>query len=131
MAKQPFGKSELPVKLAVTVPSTEFSTPITQREFKERTKEVFERLTRDFGGSTRVEGKGTFTSAKKGQIIEEDVVRVIAFASEKDFSDKASAFNKWLESRAREWKQESIALELEANLHFIEAMKKNQMKEVM
>ncbi len=129
MAKNPFGKAELPVKMAITVPSTEFATPVSKKEFKRRTKEVFERLTRDFGGSTRVEGKGTFT-ASDNKVIQENVVRVIAFASQEDFDKKASALNKWLERKAEQWQQQSIALELEADLHFIEAMKKKQMKEV-
>lgn len=119
MSLSPFGKPELPYEITVYVPSTEFQKPIPKELFNKRIRETWKKMHKTFGGTTRVVGIGSFTSKKRGILVQEDVMKVTSFAEKKTIIEKMHKFNKWLLKIKNKWKQEELSVEYENDLHFV------------
>jgi hypothetical protein len=120
--KQRLSKSfELPLQMAVYVPSTkDKNVNVTKKEMDERVLEVKSFLANLFGGFNSVKVEGGFESSDKG-LIEEDAVRVVAFANQEGFEVKFEKLVSQIKNWCREWSQESIGLEFENDLFYIES----------
>jgi hypothetical protein len=120
--KERLSKSfELPLQMAVYVPSTkDKNVGVTKKEMDERVLEVKSFLAELFGGFNSVKVEGGFESSDKG-LIEEDAVRVVAFASQEGFEPKFEKLVSKIKSWCKEWSQESIGLEFENDLFYIES----------
>jgi hypothetical protein len=120
--KERLSKSfELPLQLAVYVPSTkDKNVGVTKQEMEERVLVVKSFLARLFGGFNSVKVEGGFESSDKG-LIEEDAVRVVAFGNQEGFEDKFEKLVSKIKSWCKEWSQESIGLEFENDLFYIES----------
>jgi hypothetical protein len=103
---------------AVYVPSTKNKNqPIRPSEHEKRAREVANFMTREFGGSTSVKGKGQYTESEgkhKGRIDRENVIIVENFSDYSDYKKKDEKVKAFLEQKAKEWGQESVAFEFEA-----------------
>ncbi len=117
-------------KITVFVPSTSGKTkPLTKRQFTTRMKKVASRMTRDFGGTTRFRGKGTFVSTAgrtKGKVIAEKVGVVESFVPAGRLNrENRKNFSQFLQKSKREWGQETIAVSIESpkrkaeEVHFV------------
>jgi hypothetical protein len=120
--KQKLSKSfELPLQMAIYVPSTkDKNVVITKKEMDERVLDVKSYLAELFGGFNSVKVEGGFESSDKG-LIEEDAVRVVAFATQDGFENKFQKLVFKIKFWCKEWAQESIGLEFENDLFYIEA----------
>jgi hypothetical protein len=117
-AQKPF---ELPIELSVYVPSTEKASQIiSKREYNQRIEEVQEFLAKLFGGFSSVSVEGGYVSDDKG-LINEDVTRVVAFASKQGFEDKIDTLLKQIVNWCDKWGQESMGFEFEGDLFYIDA----------
>jgi hypothetical protein len=112
---------ELPLEISVYVPSTqEASQIISKREYSQRIDEVQSFVAKLFGGFSSVSVEGGYVSDEKG-LIQEDVTRVVAFASRVDFEDKLDTLLKQIVEWCGKWSQESIGFEFEGDLFYIDA----------
>jgi hypothetical protein len=112
---------ELPLEISVYVPSTqEASQIISKREYNQRVEEVQTFLANLFGGFSSVSVEGGYVSSDKG-LIQEDVTRVVAFASRGGFEDKLDTLLKQIVKWCAKWSQESIGFEFEGDLFYIDA----------
>jgi hypothetical protein len=117
-AQKPF---ELPLELSVYVPSTEKASQIiSKRDYNQRIEEVQEFLAKLFGGFSSVSVEGGYVSEDKG-LINEDVTRVVAFASKQGFEDKLDTLLKQVVKWCDKWGQESMGFEFEGDLFYIDA----------
>jgi hypothetical protein len=121
IVKNKLSKSfELPLQMAIYVPSTkDKKVSITERELKIRVKEVQDYLAKLFGGFNSTDVDGGFESSDKGVIVE-DAVRVVAFANKDNFEEKFEKLFSQIKIWCKEWSQESIGLEFENDLYYIE-----------
>lgn len=111
---------ELPIEMVVYVPSTEKANQtIGKRDFTKRVDEVQEFLAKTFGGFSATNVEGGYVSDEKG-LIQEDVVKVTAFAQVQDFEKKFDELINKIKYWAGEWGQESIGFEFEGDLYYIE-----------
>jgi hypothetical protein len=119
--KQRLSKSfELPLQMAVYVPSTkDKNVVISKKELAYRVKVVEKYLATLFGGFNSAKVDGGFQSVDKG-VINEDAVRVVAFANPEGFEPKFEKLVKKVKEWCKLWSQESIGLEFENDLFYIE-----------
>jgi len=119
--KKRLGKNfELPIEMAVYVPSTESANrTISKREFQARVDEVQEFVAKTFGGFSASEVEGGYVSDEKG-LIQEDVVKVTAFSQIQDFENKFDILVEKIRFWADKWGQESIGFEFEGDLFYID-----------
>jgi hypothetical protein len=119
------GKSEaekvfhLPYESAVYVPSTQdVDQVISIDEMEARTNEVKEYLANLFGGYTSSETVGGFVDSK-GDLVNEEVVKVTSFSNKNDFEKHKEKLLKKLAEWGRKWGQEAIGYEYEGDLYYI------------
>lgn len=109
----------LPLELAVYVPSTQdVDKVISDSELKERVDEVSEYLARLFGGFTKSDKIGGFMSSKS-ELVTEQVVPVVSFATKSDFNDNKDKLVNQLSQWAKRWGQEAIGFEFEGDLYYV------------
>jgi len=110
----------LPLEVAVYVPSTKDADEvISEKEFENRVESVQKYLSGLFGGFSANDVDGGYVSNEKGLIIEE-VYKVISFAGKDDFSSKMEKLVGQIKRWANDWGQESIGLEFEGDLFYID-----------
>lgn len=110
---------DLPLEMAVYVPSTEKANQIvSKRDFAKRIEEVQIYLSQLFGGFSSVDVEGGYESNEKG-LIQEDVTKVVAFANQDGFEDKFNTLMRKIVQWCKDWSQESIGLEFEGDLFYI------------
>jgi hypothetical protein len=119
--KERLSKSfELPLQMAIYVPSTkDKNIVISKEELSYRVKVVEKYLATLFGGFNSAKVDGGFQSVDKG-VINEDAVRVVAFANPEGFEPKFEKLVNKVKEWCRLWSQESIGLEFENDLFYIE-----------
>lgn len=111
---------ELPLQMAIYVPSTkDKNIVISKEELSYRVKVVEKYLATLFGGFNSAKVDGGFQSVDKG-VINEDAVRVVAFANPEGFEPKFEKLVNKVKEWCRLWSQESIGLEFENDLFYIE-----------
>jgi len=104
----------------VYVPSTsDVSDKISPKELDDRVNEVKQYVANTFGGYTETETEGGYKSSK-GDIVEEEVVKVSVFSKNKDWKDKEYEVVQKSKQWAREWGQEAIGFEYEGDLYYID-----------
>ena len=109
----------LPLELAVYVPSTQdVDKVISDSELKERVDEVSEYLARLFGGFTKSDKVGGFMSSKS-ELVTEEVVPVVSFATKSDFNANKDKLVNQLSQWAKRWGQEAIGFEFEGDLYYV------------
>lgn len=110
----------LEYEFAVYVPSTESASQIINRkEFQRRIDEVQAYLSGLFGGFSSSNVDGGYYSNEKG-LIQEDVVRVVAFATKDAAKKNLPALISQLGMWAEKWGQEAIGLEFEGDLFYVD-----------
>lgn len=115
--RAPKGSVRLERQMAIIVPSTkEFNKPVGKAEFKKRIGAVKNFLHNTFGGTTRILATGTYTSKRTGKVADEDVVVVESFADAPDWRSRGKDVYKFLQDKAKSWKQESVGYQLENDL---------------
>ena len=116
----------LPIKQSVIVPSTsglKTQRKISQKQLKLRVNNVRKFMSKRFGGFTDIKAMGGFV-LRDGRIVKEKVVKVISFATKKDFKKHKSGVINQIGKWGKKWKQESISYENEGDLFIIEPPKK-------
>lgn len=114
-----FGKAELPLQMAVYVPSTKrMRVKVSKGVMGRRVKEVVRYLNKTFGGTTRIRGVGSYTP-KKGSEIEENVVIVESFSSNPDWNKAHDMLYSKILHWKKRWSQESMGFEFENDFHFV------------
>lgn len=109
----------LPVELSVYVPSTkDANVPVSKNELDARVNEVREYLAKMFGGFSSNDVIGGYVSHSK-ELIKEDVVKVIAFATQEAYDENKEKLAHQIAKWAKEWSQEAIGFELEGDLYYI------------
>ena len=117
---------ELPIQIAVYVPSTrDKDIIITKREMEARVDEVERFLANAFGGFSAVKVEGGFESSDKG-LIQEDAVRVVAFASKENefgipFEQSFESLMYQVKNWCSKWSQQSIGVEFENDLFYVDS----------
>jgi hypothetical protein len=120
--KKKLGESfELPMEVAVYVPSTEKANVIiSKKEFTNRVEEVEKYLSNLFGGYSAVSVDGGYMSDEKG-LIQEDVARVASFGGKADFESKFQNLLRQVTKWGADWGQESMGLEFEGDMFYIDS----------
>ena len=121
---------ELPMEVAVYVPSTQKANEIiSKKEFNARIEEVETYLSNLFGGysATTIDG-GYISDDKEKGLIQENVARVASFGSKDGFEDKFDELRNKISEWCNSWSQESIALEFEGDMFYIEAKAINKLE---
>ncbi len=109
----------LPIEMSVYVPSTkDASVPISKSELENRVKQVKEYLANLFGGYSSSEVVGGYAS-NEGALIQEDVVKVISFATKKAYEENKQKLIDKIAEWSTKWSQEAIGFELEGDLYYI------------
>lgn len=109
----------LPIEMSVYVPSTkDASVPISKSELDSRVKQVKEYLANLFGGYSSSEVVGGYAS-NEGALIQEDVVKVISFATKKAYQENKQKLIDKIAEWSTKWSQEAIGFELEGDLYYI------------
>jgi len=109
----------LPIQIAVYVPSTKNANePISQEELQDRVNEVRKYLAEMFGGFSSESLTGGYVSTFK-ELIKEDIVRVVAYATKEDFAKNKRKLITQISIWAKEWSQEAIGVEFENDLYYI------------
>jgi hypothetical protein len=104
----------------VYVPSTsDVNDTISKSEMKQRVKEVESYVANTFGGFTETETDGGYKS-NDGSIVEEEVVKVSVFSSDKDWKEKENEVVLQVKKWANQWGQEAIGFEYEGDLYYID-----------
>ena len=110
----------LPLEVAVYVPSTkDADEAISEEEFESRVESVQKYLSDLFGGFSSNDVDGGYMSQEKG-LITEEVYKVISFAQRDGFSSKMEKLVVQIKKWAKDWEQESIGLEFEGDLFYID-----------
>ena len=110
----------LPLQVAVYVPSTkDADETVSKQEFENRVEEVEKFTSSLFGGFSANDVDGGYMSNTKG-LIKEEVYKVISFAPKENFDAKMSQLVAQVKKWAKDWGQESIGLEFEGDLFYIE-----------
>ena len=119
------GAFELPMEMIVYVPSTkDGNVIISKSDFQARIKSVRTYLATKFGGFSSNPTDGGYMSNEDKGLIEEDVVKVTAFATKEALEENLDALLKKIQSWCRAWSQESIGFEFEGDLFYISATSK-------
>ena len=109
----------LPIEMAIYVPSTtDVDKVISDSEMEKRVLEVSTYLSKIFGGYTSQETIGGYVDSK-GQLVNEDVVRVVSFGTNEKFLENKSKILKKIASWCTKWNQEAIGFEVEGDLYYI------------
>lgn len=109
----------LPMEISVYVPSTkDANVPVSKEELSARVKEVKQYLATLFGGYSSSEILGGYVSTT-GELIQEDVVKVISFATKQAYEDNEATLIDKIADWSKEWSQEAIGLEIEGDLYYI------------
>lgn len=110
---------ELPIEMAVYVPSTEKANQIvSKREYASRIDEVRSYLANLFGGYSSEGIDGGYVSDEKG-LIQEDVTKVTAFSTKENFEQKLETLITQIKKWCGAWGQESMGFEFEGDLFYI------------
>ena len=119
------GSFELPMEMIVYVPSTKDGNVIIPKgDFQARVKNVRAFLATKFGGFSSNPTDGGYMSNDNKGLIEEDVVKVTAFATKEALEENLSPLLKKIQYWCRAWSQESIGFEFEGDLFYISATSK-------
>jgi hypothetical protein len=119
------GSFELPMEMIVYVPSTKDGNIIIPKaDFQARVKSVRAYLATKFGGFSSNPTDGGYMSNDNKGLIEEDVVKVTAFATKESLEENLDALLKKIQSWCKAWSQESIGFEFEGDLFYISATSK-------
>jgi hypothetical protein len=111
----------LPLEMAVYVPSTsDVSKEISSKELNERVDIVKKRLAEMFGGYTSAGAIGGYV-AQDGKLVNEKVVRVVAYGTEESFQKNKKQLVEQISKWAEQWGQEAIGFEYEGDLYYIDA----------
>ncbi len=109
----------LPQETAVYVPSTQdVDQVISLDQMEDRVNEVKRYLANLFGGYTASETVGGFVDSK-GNLVNEEVVKVTAFAQGEKFAAAKDKLLKQLSKWAKKWGQEAIGFEYEGDLFYV------------
>lgn len=115
----PKGVFKLPIQTAIFVPSTtKINKRISASALVKRVRETRLFLSRLFGGYTSAKATGGFVS-KKGRLIRERVVIVVAYAERLGFLQKKKRWMNWLRKKKRQWGQEAIGIIIENDMFFV------------
>jgi len=115
------GAFELPMELIVYVPSTKQGNQIIPKsELQQRVKSVKTYLSNLFGGFSAAPIDGGYVSEDKNKgLIEEDAVKVTAFATKEALESNMDALLTKVKKWCAQWSQESIGLEFEGDLFYV------------
>jgi hypothetical protein len=115
------GAFELPMELIVYVPSTKQGNQIIPKsELQQRVKSVKTYLSSLFGGFSAAPIDGGYVSEDKNKgLIEEDAVKVTAFATKEALESNMDALLAKVKKWCAQWSQESIGLEFEGDLFYV------------
>lgn len=109
----------LPIEMAIYVPSTsDVDKVISDSEMKKRVAEVSTYLSNIFGGYTSQETIGGYVDSK-GNLVNEDVVRVVSFGATDKFEKNKAKILKKIAEWCSKWSQEAIGFEVEGDLYYI------------
>lgn len=111
----------LETEIAIYIPSTQgikAQRPISQHEMDLRVKSVQRFLSNLFGGFTSFNAKGGYV-LKTGELVDESVTRVTAFAEVEATEEHADALISKCKYWANKWGQETTGLEWEGDLYLI------------
>ena len=103
--------NNLPVQVAMHVPSTEEDQPITTSEFErrvERTKKWFDER---FGGDTSTRGTGGYVM--DDELIEEQVAIVESSMSIDTYKTQAENLADFIRQKRKDWKQDTVLYKVE------------------
>jgi len=104
--------TELPIQLAVYVPSTYKGRKLSAEEYSERVEEVKRDMSSKFGGDTSVKAEGDYIG-EGNKLAEEKVSIVEVSMSRSDYEKNRPQISRYLTQKRDEWKQESIGYKFE------------------
>ena len=111
---------ELPVEMAIYVPSTEKANQvISKRDYLNRIDDVRSFLATTFGGYSSDSIDGGYVSDEKG-LIQEDVTKVTAFSTKENLENKIQSLIAQIRTWCNEWGQESIGFEFEGDMFYVD-----------
>jgi hypothetical protein len=110
---------QLPLEMVVYVPSTQdVDKVISVDKMVTRVDEVKEYLASKFGGYTSADKLGGFVDST-GNLVNEDVVQVTAFATKEAYAENKEELIQQLAKWGKKWGQEAIGFEFEGDLMYV------------
>jgi len=111
------GTTKRTIDLSFYVPATrDVDKPITEGEFKQRIDETQAYMRQTFGGTTTVQGVGTWTG-DNNRIVEEQVAIVTTAIEPKDYRNHKAEFVEYTKEKKEQWGQEAITVKMEDSQH--------------
>lgn len=108
---------KLSSRVTIYVPSTtDIDKSIDTTEYVNKTHEL---LSTCFGGSTETKAVGCWMSPTAG-LVKETTTMVFSYCKEEDLENNIEKVYKWCYKMCDELKQDSIALELNGVMYFVE-----------
>ena len=104
----PLTSTSKPIRITIYVPNTTGSKTMSKNEHYKRASGVATKLRNMFGGTTSIEGKGTWL-AETGTPIKDNVFLVISFCSRTSWEKHKDRLLEYLLNRKKDWKQSQIA----------------------
>lgn len=106
-------------QIKIYVPSTNANDEkISEEAFRRRIRNTQREFTDRFGGSTTVEGVGTWMN--DNTMVREDVAVVSIHMTPEDWEEKKEMIFEWVKKKQEKWGQDAVSLEHENNLTFVE-----------
>lgn len=107
-------------KVVFYTPSTDNTDkPITKQAHFERTAEIADNFAKWFGGATIEKAQGYYKT-KEGKIVVENVNKVISYTDDNTLQDKTQEVLQLATDKQILWGQESIGLEIDNRMMFID-----------
>jgi DNA repair protein RadC len=118
----------LPLEMVVYVPSTQdVDNVISVDEMNSRVNEVKTYLAGKFGGYSASDKLGGFVDSK-GNLVNEEVVQVTAFATEEAYAEHKEELINQIAKWGKDWGQEAIGFEFEGDLMYVPQELDNETK---
>lgn len=104
--------TELPIQLAIYVPSTHGNRKLSQEDYSRRVNKVEKEMSLKFGGDTSVKAQGDYVSSD-GDLVKENISIVEVSMTNKDYVKNRNSINRYLTQKRGEWNQETIGYKFE------------------
>jgi hypothetical protein len=110
-------RNRLPVQVGIIVPSTEYDKQIPRREFDNRIDETRKFMSSSFGGDTTINARGGYVTDDGNKLISENTAIVESSMTHEKFDKRKELINKFIKEKQEEWKQDTLAYEVEDDLY--------------
>lgn len=113
--------TKLKYQFELYVPSTDYEKPVKEKIYQKRVDDTRLFLAETYGGDTTIKGSGGYVFQGKGKnkkkLVKEKVTIVETSMDKKQYEKNKPKLEKFIESKKKEWHQESIGYKFEDDFY--------------